>query len=113
MPSSISQAVSSFLSPVYTKYTSSETQREILTSWCEKKTGSTFEFTNPFDNTNEYTYKDSSKETYKDRFKNLRKINQDVADSYSSLKQFEHTSIYNQYWKDLSDYINTITINED
>lgn len=113
MPSSISQAVSSFLSPVYTKYTSSETQREILTSWCEKKTGSTFEFTNPFDNTNEYTYKDLSKETYKDRFKNLRKINQDVADSYSSLKQFEHTSIYNQYWKDLSDYINTITINED
>ncbi|MCR5787430.1 MAG: hypothetical protein K6G28_06995 [Acholeplasmatales bacterium] len=114
IPSDISSAISSFLSPVYTKYTSTATQREILTSWCEKKTGDTFKFTNPFDETDQYTFKDGSvKETYSLRFEKIRKINQNSADSYSSVKEFEHTSVYNDWWKELSDYIKTITVTED
>ncbi len=107
IPSAISSALSSFFSPIYTKYTSTSCQRELLIYWCENKTNSTFTFTNSLNaDASYYYFADGSKELYGDRFNNIRDINKNSADSYSSTRQFEYASVYDDFWGDLEAYVN-------
>lgn len=110
IPSDISDAITSFLSPVYTKYTGTETQREILISWCESTTNSTFAFTNSLnEDKNNYYYKDGSVETYTTRLNNIRSINKSQADEYYTYNDFDQkggtSSVYDDWWTDLANYI--------
>ena len=111
LPSAISSAITSFLSPVYTKYTSTATQRELLISWCEKATSSTFTFQNTMNaDATLFTFIDGSTEKYSDRFNNIRNINKDAADSYYTLNRFDtkfggNSSVYDSWWTDLENYI--------
>lgn len=105
LPSDISDALSNFLSSVYTKYTGDVTQKEILISWCEKQTNSSFTYGN-----NNYEFKDGSKITYSERLSRVRQINKDQADDYYSLKDFDtnysgHSTVYDNWWTDLDNYI--------
>ena len=105
LPSDISDALSNFLSSVYTKYTGDVTQKEILISWCEKQTNSSFTYGN-----NNYEFKDGSKITYAERLSRVRQINKDQADDYYSLKDFDtnysgHSTVYDNWWTDLDNYI--------
>ncbi len=110
LPSDISDAITSFLSPVYTKYTGTETQREILISWCESQTSSSFEFTNSLNSDKtKYYYKDGTIEDYSARLTKIRQINKDQADSYYTLNNFDQnggtSSVYDNWWSDLASYI--------
>jgi hypothetical protein len=111
LPSSISSAISAFLSPVYTKYTDSSTQRELLLSWCEKSTKATFSFQNAMnEKADTYKFADGSEEKYSDRFNNIRTINKNQADNYSKLNRFDtvfggNSVVYNDWWLDLENYI--------
>jgi hypothetical protein len=111
LPSAISSAITSFLSPVYTKYTSTATQRELLISWCEKATSSTFTFQNTMNaDATLFTFIDGSTEKYSDRFNNIRNINKTAADSYYTLNRFDtkfggNSSVYDSWWTDLENYI--------
>lgn len=108
IPSAVSDAISSFFSAVYTKYTSSATQREILIYWCLNETNATeFEFFNTLnsEDTKYYVFKDGSKVTYAQRFEEIRNINKRSADNYQSELKFDDTSIYNDFWGDLETYV--------
>ncbi len=106
IPSDISSALSSFFSPIYTKYTSSSCQRELLIYWCENRTNSTFTFTNSLNsNASEFVFADGTTESYSTRFNEIRNINKRSADSYAYTRQFEHQSVYNDFWGDLENYI--------
>ncbi len=110
IPSDISDAISSFLSPVYTKYTGTETQREILISWCESTTGSTFVYTNSLNtDSNKYYYKDGTVEDYTTRLNKIREINKIQSDDYYSYNDFDQkggkSSVYDDWWTDLANYI--------
>ena len=112
LPSDISDALSNFLSSVYTKYTGDVTQKEILISWCENQTNSTFTYTNSMNekDKNSYEFKDGTSTTYAERLSKVRQINKDQADDYYSLKDFDtnydgHSTVYDNWWTDLDNYI--------
>ena len=105
IPSDVSDAISSFFTAVYTKYTDSATQRELLIYWCEYKTNSEFVFTNTLNSDSSvYVFTDGSTTTYAERFEEIRNINKRSADSYCEYLEF-NTSVYDDWWGDLENYI--------
>ncbi len=81
LPSDISSAVSSFLAPVVTRFTSDATQLEIILQYINSKNGS-------------YTFNvDSSDSTdYDAMFNRIRTINQNQADDYLYIYEAEDTT---------------------
>ena len=95
-PSSVSSAVTSFLTPVLSRYTSSETQRIIIKYYIESVTGSKY--------TNE-------------RFDNLLKINQAQADNNDAIYQevfgtVEGYNQFNNWWSDLESQVSNFLVNK-
>ena len=92
----ISSAVTSFLTPVLSRYTSSETQRIIIKYYIESVTGSKY--------TNE-------------RFDNLLKINQAQADNNDAIYQevfgtVEGYNQFNNWWSDLESQVSNFLVNK-
>lgn len=108
IPSAISSALSTFFSPIYTKYTSTACQRELLINWCENKANSSFTFANSLnEDSSKFYFVDGTSESYSERFTNIRNINKRSADSYSDTREFKHQSVYDDFWGDLETYIKT------
>ncbi len=108
IPSAISSALSTFFSPIYTKYTSTSCQRELLIYWCENKTSSNFTFSNSLNSdSSSFYFVDGTSELYSTRFENIRSINKRSADSYSDTREFKNQSVYDDFWGDLETYIKT------
>ena len=108
-PTSINDSLTNFLSPVYTRYTSAETQRIILLYFMKNYTKST---------ANIYSVINYSNETYNGEsgfFKKMILINQDIADGYSSLnKDTTGTSnLYEKWWEDLETHVESFLIDLD
>lgn len=98
-PSAISSALSSFLSPIITRYTANETQRDIVTYLIETKAGEKINF---YDNS--------------DRYKNITDINHNSADEYISIYFEEDTTntlkTYENWWTDLQKIVAEILLTE-
>lgn len=97
-PSAISSALSSFLSPVVTRYTANETQRDVVIYLIETKAG----VLNFGDN--------------QARFQKILEINHNSADEYISI-YFEEDSTntlttYENWWKDLQKIVADILLTE-
>jgi len=108
-PTSINDSLTNFLSPVYTRYTSAETQRIILLYFMKNYTKST---------ANIYSVINYSNETYNGEsgfFKKMILINQDIADGYSYLnKDTTGTSdLYDKWWEDLEAHVESFLIDLD
>lgn len=96
IPSALSSACSTFLSPVLTRFTGDETQRMIL-----------LEFINNYENAGEITY---TKEGYNESFDKISEINKRTADEYIELYD-DITGTSNSFpdwWENLSAYLNEI-----
>ncbi|MDE5546143.1 MAG: hypothetical protein K2I88_01630 [Anaeroplasmataceae bacterium] len=97
-PAAISSALNSFLSPVITRYTANETQRDIVIYLIETKAGAL-----------------NFGENY-DRFQKILEINHNSADEYISI-YFEEDSTdtlktYENWWKNLQEIISDILLTE-
>ena len=105
-PASISEALTAYLSPVYSRFTSSETQRIILLYFIKTSTNSTKEIHDVITFTNEtYNGEDGF-------FKNLVLINQTIADSYSTLEQDTTgtSDLYPDWWEKLEEQVKNFLI---
>lgn len=91
IPTDISDACSTFLSPVITRFTGDETQRQIVLEYITNASG-------------EITWE---QEGYKEILDKILIINQNSADSYNSL--YEDTTgtsnSFSDWWSKLSDYL--------
>ncbi|MGM9970419.1 MAG: hypothetical protein ACI35S_08500 [Anaeroplasma sp.] len=102
-PSSISSAITTFLEPVVSRYTSSETQRIILLNFIKNATGID-------SNTDLYDVVKFTNETYNGEngyFNTIIRINQDVADNYDYLYN-DTTGTSNSYpdwWERLQEEV--------
>lgn len=97
-PSAISSALSSFLSPVVTRYTANETQRDVVIYLIETKAGV-------------LNFEDNQA-----RFQKILEINHNSADEYISI-YFEEDSTntlttYENWWKDLQKIVADILLTE-
>ncbi|MDE6661445.1 MAG: hypothetical protein K2J93_06455, partial [Anaeroplasmataceae bacterium] len=97
-PSAISSALSSFLSPVITRYSGNETQRDIVIYLIETKAGA-------------LNFGENA-----DRFQKILDINHNSADEYISI-YFEEDSTdtlktYENWWKDLQEIVADILLTE-
>lgn len=101
-PSAISTAITNFLSPVVTRYTSTETQREILIYFIEQKSGSnsTIEFA---DDNNA-------------RYKTILDINHRTTDDYVEVYMEEDPTgtlnTYSNWWNDIEQIVSEILLTE-
>ncbi|MDE5856491.1 MAG: hypothetical protein K2H06_05545, partial [Anaeroplasmataceae bacterium] len=97
-PAAISSALSSFLSPVITRYTGNETQRDIVIYLIETKAG-------------KLNFGDNE-----DRFQKILEINHNTADDYISIYFEEDTTntltTYENWWKDLQTIVSKILLTE-
>ncbi|MBD5390887.1 hypothetical protein HDR67_02665, partial [bacterium] len=98
-PAVLSSALSSFLSPVITRYTANETQRDIVTYLIETKAGTAIDF------------KENN-----ERYKEIVEINHNSADEYISI-YFEEDSTntlttYENWWTDLQKIVAEILLTE-
>lgn len=97
-PASISSALSSFLSPVITRYTGNETQRDIVIYLIETKAG-------------KLNFGDNS-----DRFQKTLDINHSSADDYISIYFDQDPTntlkTYENWWKDLQEIVADILLTE-
>lgn len=98
-PSAISTATTNFLSPVLTRYTSTETQRDIILHFIETYTNSEINFTSEHNN---------------DRLETLIEINRDSADGYISIYFAEDTTntlkTYENWWTDIQNIVSKILL---
>ncbi|MDE7263320.1 MAG: hypothetical protein K2N64_01485 [Anaeroplasmataceae bacterium] len=98
-PSNISSALSSFLSPVISRYTANETQRDIVIYLIETKAGP-LQFT----------------ESNIDRYERILEINHSTADDYISIYFEEDTTntlkTYENWWTDLQKIVADILLTE-
>ncbi|MDE6407645.1 MAG: hypothetical protein K2K50_03470, partial [Anaeroplasmataceae bacterium] len=97
-PSAISAALDSFLSPVITRYTANETQRDIVIYLIETKAGA-------------LNFSEN-----KDRFEKILEINHNAADEYISIYYEEDSTntlkTYENWWKDLQEIVADILLTE-
>ena len=118
-PSSTSQALSSFLSPVLTRFTSSETQRIVLLSFMKgflvNNEGKT-----EYNDKKLYDIVSFSNESYNGSngvFANLIQINQNSADNYSyyynELDKSNTVNSYTDWWSELETKITSFLVKED
>ena len=99
-PSAIAKATSSFLSPVLTRYTSTETQRDIILHFIEKYTKGEITFASEHNNT---------------RLENIININHESADGYLSIYADDTTGTLNTYsnwWTDIQNIVSEILLSE-
>ena len=98
-PSAISTATTNFLSPVLTRYTSTETQRDIILHFIETYTNSEINFTSEHNN---------------ERLETLIEINRDSADGYISIYFAEDTTntlkTYENWWTDIQNIVSEILL---
>lgn len=100
-PSVISTAITNFLSPVVTRYTSAETQREILIYFIEQKSGNaTIEFA----------------ENNNSRYKTILDINHRTTDDYVEVYIEEDPTgtlnTYSNWWNDIEKIVSEILLTE-
>ena len=90
-PSALSSAYTTFLSPVLTRFTGNETQREIILQYIENASGAV-KFTT---------------EGYDDLFAKLSQINKDVADDYIDLYEdpTQTANSFSDWWTNLENYL--------
>ena len=97
-PSALSQALTSFLSPVITRYTGNETQRDIVIYLIETKAGA-------------LDFGDNA-----DRYQQILNINHNSADDYLSIYFEEDTTgtltTYENWWSDLQKIVADILLTE-
>ncbi len=105
-PASISDALTTFLSPVYTRYTSSETQRIILLYFMRNYINSSNNIFNIINYSNESYNGDNG------FFKKLILINQDIADNYNSLENDTTgtSNLYPDWWEKLEEQVKNFLI---
>ena len=98
-PSTISSAITSFLSPVLTRYTGDETQRDIIIYLIETKTDAKIEIVGQ-----------------NDRYQNILDINHKTADDYIDVYYEKDTTntlkTYENWWKDLQEIVSEILLQE-
>ena len=98
-PSTISNAITSFLSPVLTRYTGDETQRDIVIYLIETKTDAKIEFIGQ-----------------NDRYQTILDINHKTADDYIDVYFEKDTTetlkTYENWWKDLQEIVSEILLQE-
>ena len=107
-PSSISDSLTSYLSPVYTRYTSAETQRIILLYFIKTSTNSDKEIHDVITFANENYNGDDG------YFKNIIVINQNKADNYSALEQdtTNTSDLYPDWWEKLEQQVKNFLIDQ-
>ena len=98
-PSQISSSLTNFISPVLTRFTANETQRDILIYFIETKAGKiTFEGDNAA------------------RFSEIVRINHDSADGYLDMYFDEDTTgtleTYNDWWTEIQNIVKEILLSE-
>ena len=98
-PSAISSATSNFLTPVLSRYTSTETQRDIILHFIQTYTNSEIKFTSEHNN---------------ERLETLIEINRDSADGYISIYFAEDTTntlkTYENWWTDIQSIVSKILL---
>ena len=96
--SKISTSLSNFISPVLSRFTSNETQRDILVYFIENKAG-------------EIDFGDNN-----ERFKEIVRINHDTADGYLDMYFNEDTThtleTYNDWWTTVQNIVKEILLSE-
>lgn len=99
-PSAISSALTNFLSPVITRYTGTETQRDVIIYLIEKKAGAL----------------NFGSEAAQERYNNILEINHNTADDYISVyfeeDKTDTLKTYENWWKDLQKIVGEILLNE-
>ena len=108
MPSSISSAITNYLAPVYTRFTSDETQRIILLNFINKQTGKKVTSDNLYD---VVKFANNSYNGDNGVFAKLIVINQNVADSYASLNgdTTGTSDTFKDWWKKLYENIDSFS----
>lgn len=99
-PAAISNATTNFLAPVLTRYTGTETQRDIILHFIETYTKNEITFTSEHNNT---------------RLENIININHESADGYLSIYAEDTTNTLNTYsnwWKDIQEIVSQILLSE-
>lgn len=99
-PSALSEAYTNFLSPIITRYTGAETQREIVIYLIENMAGKI----------------DFNSDEQNERYKNIIEINHNAADDYISVYYEKDTTgtlkTYENWWNDLQEIIDKILLTE-
>jgi len=101
IPSSLSSAYTQFLSPVYTRFTSSETQRIVLLFFMKKFTNTNKELYDTIVYANDaYNGKDGV-------LQNIIVINQNIADEYNNLENDTTgtSNLYPDWWQNLNEHV--------
>ena len=108
MPSSISTAITNYLAPVYTRFTSDETQRIILLNFINKQTGNKVTSDNLYD---VVKFANTSYNGAEGTFAKIIVINQNVADSYASLNgdTTGTSDTFKDWWTKLYENIDTFS----
>lgn len=106
-PASIADAYSTFLAPIYTRFTSAETQRIILLYFMKSYTKSTSDIYEII------TYSNEAYNGSNGFFKNLVLINQKIADDYSELNNDTTgtSELYPDWWEKLEAQVKNFLIN--
>jgi len=109
-PATLSSAYESFLSPIYTRYSSSETQRIILLSFIRTKTGKNSS-TSLFD---VITYANESYNGVDGSFAKIIKINERSADSYNDIYDDPTETLYQykNWWDDIEQIVDKLLVKE-
>ena len=110
-PSSIASAVTTFLEPVVTRFTSAETQRIILLNFIK----ATADIEDTVELYNVVTFKNEAYNGENGYFANAIEINQNIADNYNYLyNDTTGTSdIYPDWWENLKEQVAQFLINEE
>lgn len=109
IPSSISSAITTFLQPVYSRFTSSETQRIILLTFIKNRTKSTSQL---------YDVVKFANESYNGEngvFAKVIEINQNIADNYAYLVEDTTgtSDTFKDWWKKLYEQIDSFLQKEE
>ncbi|MBQ3253168.1 MAG: hypothetical protein IJA65_01310 [Acholeplasmatales bacterium] len=111
LPSSIASAVTTFLEPVVTRFTSAETQRIILLNFIK----ATADIEDTVELYNVVTFKNEAYNGENGYFANAIEINQNIADNYNYLyNDTTGTSdIYPDWWENLKEQVAQFLVNEE
>ena len=108
-PTSITDALTNYLKPVYERFTNSATQTIVLLNYIKRVSGKTGDLYSVVE------YADAKYNGAEGVFAEFIRINQDTADSYSAyINDTTHTSdVFENWWQELYEHISTFVSKEE